>query len=178
MTPETLVVALVIFALRVLNYSISTVRMVAITRGQRLLAASLASVEALIFAVVIARVVNDLSDLPALIAYCLGASVGSWLGMVLEGRLIKSYMIVNIITNFRGHDIATAMRDAGFGVIEMRGEGRDGVVTTLRSAANKRDIPVINNLVRQISPEAFVTTEEARALQRGWLRPNHRLGRW
>mgnify|MGYP002622743902 CR=1 FL=1 len=174
---ETLLVALTILVLRILNYSISTVRMVAIARNLRLIAAVLAAVEALIFAVVIAQIVTNLTDIPNLIAYCLGASVGSWLGMVLEGRLITSYMIMNVITPVRGHDIAIALREAGFGVTEMRGEGRDGVVTTLRSTLNKRDVPRANQLVRNISPDAFITTEEARAIHRGWLRTPQR-NRW
>ena len=177
MNLETLLVALVILVLRILNYSISTVRMVAIARNMRLIAAVMAAVEALIFALVIAQVITNLDDIPSVVAYCLGASVGSYLGMVLEARLITSYMIMNVITPIRGHDIAIALREAGFGVTEMRGEGRNGVVTTLRSTLNKRDLPHANQLVRNISPDAFITTEEARAIHRGWLRTPQR-NRW
>jgi uncharacterized protein YebE (UPF0316 family) len=169
MTIEAILLALMIFVMRILNYAIGTVRMVAVTRQQRVLASSLAAVEAFVFAVVIANVVTNLEDILNLFAYCAGASVGSYVGMTLESRLIKGFMIVNIFTHFKGHEVALAVRDAGFGVTETRGEGRDGAVTTLRSVAKKREIARMTQLVQGVSPEAFIALEEARGIQRGWM---------
>jgi uncharacterized protein YebE (UPF0316 family) len=169
MTIEGLLLALAIFFMRVLNYTVGTVRLVSITRNQRLLAASLAALEALIFAVVIANIVSDLSNLLNLFAYCIGASVGSWIGMMIEARLITGYMIVNIITRIKGHELALALREAGFGVTESTGEGRDGLVTTLRSVINKREVTRLVGLVQRENPDAFIATEEARGVQRGWV---------
>lgn len=167
---EELLFALLIFGLRVLNYSISTLRLVVITRNMRFVAALLASLEALIFAVVIANIVNDLENLINLFAYCAGAAVGSYFGMVLEARLITSYSVFNAIVGDRAHEIAQALRDAGFGVTETTGQGLNGTVTTLRSVVNKRDLPRISKLVQGIDSGAFITVEEARAVSRGWLR--------
>jgi uncharacterized protein YebE (UPF0316 family) len=170
LTIEGLLFAGLIFVLRVLNYAISTVRMVAISRQQRWLSASLAFLEAMIFAVVIANIVNDLDNLVNLMAYCLGAAAGGWVGMALESRFITSYMTVNIITSNKGHDIAMALRDKGYGVTETVGEGRDGPVTMLRSIVVSRDVPNVLKVSRAIDNSAFIAVEEARAIQRGWLR--------
>jgi len=167
---DVIVLALLIFVLRILNYAISTLRLVAITRQRRLIASGMAAMEAFIFAVVIANVVQDLENVINLTAYCLGASIGSYLGMMLESRFVTGYSVVNIVTNFKGHDVALALRDLGHGVTEFRGEGKDGVVTTLRLVVNKRNIPQITKLTQGISPDAFITIEEARAIQRGWVR--------
>jgi uncharacterized protein YebE (UPF0316 family) len=169
LTIEGLLLALGIFVMRVLNYAIGTVRLVAITRNFRLLAAGLAALEALVFAVVIANIVTDLGNIVNLFAYCLGASVGSWAGMMIEARLITSYMIANVITSVKGHEMAVALREAGFGVTEATGEGRDGLVTTLRSVINKRDVPRLSKMVQSLNPEAFIAVEEARGVQRGWV---------
>ncbi|NOG48308.1 MAG: hypothetical protein HND48_01825 [Chloroflexi bacterium] len=115
-TVDMLLAAGAIFLLRVLNYAISTIRMVAITRGRRLLASGLAFIEAFLFAVVIASIVTDISsNVLNLIAYCLGAAAGGWVGMALESRFITSYMTVSIIPRVReaGHAIAVALRDGG-----------------------------------------------------------------
>lgn len=171
------VLAIVIFGLRVLNYAVGTVRMVAITRNMRVLASSLAFVEALLFAVVIANVVRDLENFINLMAYCLGASAGSYVGMMLEGRLMTTYRIVNIITPANGHGIAQSLRSAGFGVTETVGQGRDGLVSTLRSVVNNRDLPKLINIAREVSPDAFIAVEEARTVSRGWMRPQGHLYR-
>lgn len=168
--PETLIGAGLIFILRVLNYAIGTVRLVAITRQRKYLAALLAALEAFVFAVVIANIVNDLDNVINLVAYCAGASAGSLAGMYLESRFITGYVTFNVILQNGGHSLAEKMRDSGFGVTETYGEGREGLVTTLRSVVNKRDLRKISNIVKEMSPEAFITIEEARAVQRGWIR--------
>lgn len=169
MAPEELLLAVTIFVMRVLNYAVGTIRLVVITRNRRVLASILASVEAFIFAVVIANVVSDLENVVNLFSYCAGAAIGSYVGMVLESRLVTGYMIVNIFTGNGGHQMAVALRDAGFGVTEITGEGRDGVVTTLRSVINKRDVTHVTDVVQTINPQAFIALEEARAVKYGWL---------
>jgi len=169
MTGAEILLAIAIFVLRVLNYAIGTIRMVAIARGARVIAAFLAAFEALIFAVVIANIVSDLENIVNLVAYCLGASAGSWLGMELESRLIKGYVIVNVFASKMGHEIAVAMRDAGFGVTEIYGEGREGAVTTLRSVINKREAKQLTQMIDKLNPEAFVAIEETKAINHGWM---------
>lgn len=167
---EELTLAVVIFLLRVLNYSVGTIRLVAITRGLRFLASILAMLEALIFAVVIANVVSDLENIVNLTSYCLGAGVGSYVGMMLEARFVTGYSVINIISGTHGHELAVALREAGYGVTETTGQGREGSVSTLRSVINKRDIPRVTKMAQEINPDSFITIEDARTVQRGWLR--------
>lgn len=169
MTGAELLVALAIFVMRVLNYAIGTLRLVAITNNRKLIAATLAAFEALIFAVVIANIVSDLNNLVNLAAYVLGASAGSWTGMWLESRLITGYVIVNVFAAKAGHEIATALRDAGYGVTEVIGEGRDGTITTLRSVIDRRDTRKLTNLINSRWPDSFIAVEEARTVTRGWM---------
>jgi uncharacterized protein YebE (UPF0316 family) len=175
-TFEALLFAGVIFALRVLNYSVSTFRTVMITRGKKLISAVLAFVEAFIFAVVIANVVSDLQNAPNLIAYCMGAAVGGYIGMALEDRFITHYVTVNVITPNNGHDLAVALRDRGYGVTETVGEGHKGTVTMLRSVIDKKDVTEFLRVIRTLDSTAFVAVEEARAVQHGWLRSTRNRG--
>jgi uncharacterized protein YebE (UPF0316 family) len=163
--------AALIFVLRVINYAISTIRLVFIARNRRFLAAMLAFVEAFVFAVVMARIVSDLSNILNLFAYCIGASVGSYVGMAIEERFVTSYSTLTVITPEFGEQIACRLRDCGYGVTMTQGMGRDGAVDILRSSVSSRDIPAIMTTIRTIYPEAFIEVEQARALVRGWL-PN------
>ncbi len=168
---NAVLLALAIFALRVFNNALGTIRVVLITRDMRLRAAALAFVEALIFAVVITSVVSDLSNFLNLMAYCLGFSVGGYVGMSLEKRLITSFVIATVITKESGHDMALSLRELGYGVTETLGEGRDGSVTMLRSVVSRREVPRLMDAVHSLNDEAFVSVSEARAIERGWLRP-------
>ena len=166
---SALLFALLLFSLRVINYSISTIRLVFIARNMRLLAAATAFLEALIFAVVMASIVQEIDNLINLGAYCLGAAGGSYMGMWLESRFVISYSTVTIITREPGEAIAEALREASFGVTVTHGEGRDGPVQILRSSTISKDIPYITDLVKGINETAFIEIESARNLSRGWI---------
>lgn len=168
---DGILLALTIFALRVINSAIATMRVVVVTRDMRLLASAMAFVEALIFAVVLANVVTDLGNMLNLVAYCTGFAVGSYVGMAIEARFITSYVTASIIADHDGHGIAVALRDQGYGVTEMRGAGRAGEVMMLSSVLRRRDVPDLLRTIYGINPKAFVTLEEARTVQHGWLRP-------
>jgi len=172
-TVEVLLGAGFIFILRVVNYAVSTVRTVAISRGRRTLSSALAFLEAFLFAVVIASIVQDItSNWLNLFAYCLGAAAGGWVGMVIEARFITGYMSVSVVAHQqeRGHDIAVALREGGFGVTETIGEGLNGPVVMVRSVVVKRDVQNLLKIVRKIDHDAFVSVEEAHAIHRGWLK--------
>ncbi|HRF94030.1 MAG TPA: DUF5698 domain-containing protein [Aggregatilineales bacterium] len=169
MIADVIFTAVAIFVLRVINYAIGTVRMIAITRNLKLLAAILAAIEELVFAVVIAGVVSDLDNIINLTAYCAGAGVGSYVGMIIEARLVRGYMIVNVFANGDGEMIASKLREAGFGVTTTASHGRDGLVITLRTVLDKREMKRFNNLVTELKPDAFMVAEEARQVQRGWM---------
>ncbi len=170
LSTDALLLAALIFVLRIANTAIGTVRLVLITRQQRLLAAFLAFFEALLFAITISSVATDLNNIMNLMAYCLGFSVGNYVGMMIERRFIKSFMTVNVVTSEHGHDIALALRDRGYGVTETLGEGKNGAVVMLRSVVANREVPKLIEIIRSTHADAFVAVEEARAVHRGWVR--------
>lgn len=167
MTVDAVLFALLIFALRVVNNAIGTIRVVMITRQQRALAAALGFFEAMIFALTMASIVTDLTNMLNMLAYCGGFSVGNYVGMLIEARFITSYKSVNIITQNFELPVAATLRAAGYGVTEMHGEGRDGEVRMLRSVVTHRDLPRLLDVVRTACPNAFVEVEEARSVHRG-----------
>lgn len=167
---NSLWLALAVFILRIVNNALTTIRFVAIARGQNTLSAVLAVFESLIFAFTIANVVSDLTDPFMLGAYCLGFGIGSYLGLWLEQRFVRAFFTVNIITRDQGHEIALALREAGFGVTETTGEGRDGAVTMLRATVDRRDSRRVVDITRAINPEAFIAMEEARSIRQGHFR--------
>ncbi len=169
-TPELLASAGLIFALRVLNNAIGTVRLVLLARQEKLLTSIMGFFEALIFAITITGVVTDLSNIVNLSAYCLGFSVGSYVGLAIEARLITSFTIINVFANKGGHELAIALREQGFGVTEMLGQGHSGEVTMLRSMVNQRDTSRFVQIVESLNKDAFVALEPARSVQGGYLR--------
>jgi uncharacterized protein YebE (UPF0316 family) len=174
-TQDAILLAITIFVLRILNSAISTVRLVVMGRGRHFLSAALGFVETLIFAFVTANVVTNLSNILNLAAYCGGFAAGIYVGMAIEARFVTSYVKVNIITRSAGHDMALRLREIGHGVTEIHGEGGTGEVTMLSSIVLRVHVPEVLKAIYALQPKAFVTLEETRSMQHGWLRTAHHM---
>jgi uncharacterized protein YebE (UPF0316 family) len=169
--------ALAVFVLRIANNALGTMRFILISRQRQFPAAVLAFIESVIFAFTAANVIRDLTDPIMLTAYSGGFAIGSYVGMALEQRFVRSFVTVNVISPVKGHEIALALRDAGFGVTETVGEGKDGLVTMLRAIVDRRDSPHASDIVRDLSPDAFIAMEETRAIRQGYFRRPNGKGR-
>ncbi len=167
---DTLILAAVIFGLRVFNSAVGTIRLVVMARGRFWLTATLGFIEALIFAWVTANVIADLANILVLFAYCAGFSLGIYVGMSIEARFVTSYVKVNIVTRNGGHEMALKLREMGHGVTEIHGEGGTGEVTMLNSVVLRVHVPEALKAIYGLQPNAFVTLEETRSMQHGWLR--------
>ena len=170
MTIEMLGMAALIFGARVVNNAISTIRLVVLSRGLRNLATILAFFESLLYVLIFAEIMSDIDNALNIIAYAGGYATGGYIGQVLEIRLVSGHVTVNIIVSKLGHELATALREQGYGVTETLGEGAGGTVSILRSVIKRQDVAKMLLDVRKIDAAAFVTVEEARSVYRGWIR--------
>jgi uncharacterized protein YebE (UPF0316 family) len=159
-----------IFGLRVVGNMITTFRLVLVVRGQRIPSTVLSAFEALIFAVALGSVVTNLNNPWNLAAYCVGFAVGGYLGMLLENRMVQRFVLVQVISPQMGHEIAVAIREAGYGATEGIGQGAQGPVGSVSVAVGHHHVNRVVRVIQQIDPDAFVMTEELRAVSRGYFR--------
>ncbi len=170
LSPEILWGVFLIFALRVIGVTLATVRVLIMTRGKKLLAASIGFFEVLVYTLAIGYVVNNLSNVWNLLGYSLGFAVGTLVGMWLEEQMALGYASVRIVSKYRGHALADAIRDAGYGATVEWGEGRNGVVGLVVATVRRKEVDAVCTLADQVDPSAFVTVEETRTIRRGYMR--------
>lgn len=149
---------------------IFTLRLISITNGRRLLGLGFGFFESLAFATAFGRVLADLQEWPILISYCLAGAVGSYIGMILETRFVGGYVRVKIIADNLDKNLAARLRAEGYGVTESLGQGAEGPVLLLNSVCKRRDADYLIEQVRRLSPQAFITVEQAKTVMRGWMR--------
>lgn len=162
---------LVIFLLRITDVSMATMRTLLLMRGHRILAPVIGFFEVLIWVVAIGIVVQHLESPLHVIGYAGGFATGSYLGMLLEERLALGLATVRAVVRAGGPELSAELRDAGFGVTEMLGRGREGDVEVLYSVLPRRRVRQALDLIDRDAPEAFVVVDEPRRVQRGWLYP-------
>jgi len=167
---EILLAALVIFLMRVIGISIGTLRTLMTMRGRKLRSAILGFFEVLIYILAIGQVVQNLSNVWNILAYCLGFSVGTILGMWIEERMALGYATVRVISVDHAPAVAETIRSAGYGATEGLAHGSDGMVGTVKTVVRRKEVRQVCELVQEMDPQAFITVEDTQAVRQGYLR--------
>jgi len=168
--PHAWLFALLIFALRVGDMTLDTIRVLFVVRGKKLLVWILGFFQSLIFVVAISSVLSQLDNILNVIGYATGFATGNLVGMLIESRLAIGHVLVNIISSNRGTFIAERLRASGYAVTEIAGRGKNGTVFELHASVLRKDVPNVETIVLEADPQAFVTAEDVRPVRRGFWR--------
>ena len=160
---------LLIFALRIGDVSLATLRMMLAVRGVKKVVPVIGFFEVLIWVYAVGNVIQHLNSPLHLFGYAGGFAAGNLVGMMIEERLAFGMATVRIVSKYGGVELAEALRERGFGVPEFAGQGREGRVEVVYAALRRRDLQAVFEEVQVWDPDAFVTVEEPRAIHRGWM---------
>jgi uncharacterized protein YebE (UPF0316 family) len=169
-TPAAWLIALGIFALRIGDMSLDTIRMLYVMRGRRVLAWGLGFVQSLIFVVAISSVLTHLDNPLNIFAYAAGFATGNVVGMLIEEKLAIGYILMTVISPMRGSSVAEKLRANGYAVTEIPGRGKDGTVTLLSCSVRRRQTDDVETIILEADPDAFVTAGDVRPVRRGFWR--------
>lgn len=170
LSPAAWLGALGIFALRVIDMTFDTLRMLFVVRGRKALAWVLGFFQSVIFVIAITTVLSNLNNPLNIVGYAAGFATGNVVGMFIEERLAIGYVKLSIISSGRGAVLAQGLREAGFAVTEIPARGRDGMVSMLSVSVRRREVMKAESLVHKNDADAFVIAEDVRPLRRGFWR--------
>ena len=169
-TTGAIISAALIFALRVTDMSLDTLRMLFVMRGRKGVAWLLGFCQSVIFVVAITSVLNNLDNLLNIIGYAAGFATGTVIGITIEERLAIGHTHLRIISSRRGAAIAERLRAESYAVTEIPARGKDGMVTMLAVSVRRKNIDQVRNMVNDVDSEAFITAEDIRPLRQGFWR--------
>ena len=169
-TTGAIMSAALIFALRVTDMSLDTLRMLFVMRGRKGIAWLLGFCQSAIFVIAITTVLNNLDNLLNIIGYAAGFATGTVIGITIEERLAIGHTHLRIISSRRGAAIAERLRAEGHAVTEIPARGKDGMVTMLAVSVRRKNIDQVRNMVNDVDSEAFITAEDIRPLRQGFWR--------
>ena len=147
-----------IFLLRATDVSIGTMRVMFVVRGQRFKAAALALVESAIFIFAISNVFKDTNQ-AKMLAYAAGFATGTLCGITIEGWIGSGFLLFRVISRDKGPLLGQLLRDRGFGVTTVKGEGREGEISILFVVAARKRGQEIIAMIRREDEDAFITID-------------------
>jgi uncharacterized protein YebE (UPF0316 family) len=169
--------AVAIFAIRVSDVSLGTLRTIMVFRGFRGLAALVAFGEVLLWLVAVGQVLHNLDRWYLAIAYAAGFATGNYVGMWIDAKLALGSEMVRAISANPEIDLADRLRLARFDVTALQGRREGGKpVEVLLVVEGRRHVPRLLRLIHETDPDALCTLSDVRHPGRILLRRQRRRG--
>ena len=167
----------VIFGLRIVDVSMSTIRILLAVRGHKMIVPLIGFFEVLVWVTAVGNAIKFLDSPLHLLGYAGGFATGNIVGLLIEERLAIGFATMRVVSTHAGVEMADALRSIGFGVTEFGAQGRDGRVEVLYTVCKRRDIDRVIDEVERWDAQAFITVEEPRDIRWGWMQttPRQRL---
>lgn len=160
---------LVIFCLRIVDVSLSTVRILLSVRGHKRIVPVIGLVEVLIWLFAAGNAMRNLESGWHVLGYATGYATGNAVGLWIEEKLALGYATIRIITRTAGEALADTLRTLGYGVTEFAARGREGPVEVIYLVVPRRETARVMKEVESRDGTAFVTVEQPREIRWGWI---------
>jgi uncharacterized protein YebE (UPF0316 family) len=161
-------IPLIIFALRTLDLTVATLRMLLVVRGRKSLAWIFGLFQSASFVLGIAGVLGNLSNPLNLLAYAAGFATGNVIGITIEARVAPGQSLLRIVSSKWGALLTESLRSFGHGVTEVLAHGMEGTVSVIYCYVPRREVRSTKVEILTVDPEAFVTVQSVRQLRGGW----------
>lgn len=161
------ILPIIIFLARVADVTLGTIRIIMVNRGRRKIAPLLGFCEVFIWIVVIGQLVSNLEGFTSFVAYAAGFAVGNYVGMYIEDRMALGSVIVRAFIAKNWLELVTSLREAGFGVTSVDGQGAVGPVKIVYTLVERKDLQSVINIIHTTCPNAFFSVEDLRTTEAG-----------
>ncbi len=161
------VLPLAIFLARIADVTLQTLRILAVSRGNKLVAPLLGFFEVIIWLLAIRQIMQNLSNPFCYLAYGAGFAMGNYIGILIEEKTAIGKQLIRIITRKDAQVLVEALRRQGFGVTDISAHGKTGPVSVLYSIVERYDLERVIRVIEKFNPKAFYTIEDIRNVKAG-----------
>ena len=153
---------ILVFVAELSVVTISTLRIIFLSRGMKLLAPVLGFFEITIWLFAIGQVMKNLNCPGCSLGFAAGFTLGNYLGILIEKRLALGTVIVHTVTHRDATKLVESLRGADYGVTIIDGAGARGAVKVVLTVVKRRELNAVLAIIRGFDPEAFYSVDEVR----------------
>ena len=161
------ILPIIIFFSRLADVSLGTLRHVFISKGYRKIVPFLGFVEVLIWIVVVAQVMKNLSNWACYIAYAGGFATGTYVGLLIEEKLALGLQVIRVITNQNCDELIIQLKGDNHGVTIVDAQGTIGPVKMIFTIIKRKNVPQVVDKISTFLPNAFFTIEDIKNTSQG-----------
>ena len=167
-----LILPLLILLARICDVTLGTLRIMFVSRGNKIIAPVLGFFEVFIWLLAIRQIMQNLDNILCYFAYAGGFAIGNFIGIRIEEKLAYGKQIIRIVTKKESVELVNALRKKGFGVTRIAAEGTRGEVSVIYSIIDRWNLNRVIRTIDQYNPKAFYSIEDVRSVREG-IFPGH-----
>lgn len=167
------VLPVLIFFSRIIDVSIGTLRIILVSRGNKIVAPLLGFFEVIIWLVAIGAIMQNLNNILCYVAYGGGFAMGNLLGILLEEKLAMGDVLIRAVTKKPANECIVNLRKKGFGVTVVQAEGAFGPVSIFYTIVERNNLQSVINDIKTYNPNAFFSIEDVKKVSEGIFPTKH-----
>lgn len=161
---------IMMFVMKVVEVSIATLRIVLITRGERVFGAFLGFVEVIIWIFLVSTVLSDISSDPIkVVVYAAGFGFGNYVGSRIEEKLgIGNVRVEAIVMEEHGEELAKRIREKGYAVTIIEGRGMNFNRKVLIMNIRRKDHQCVVAMIKEMQENVVITINDIKPVYGGY----------
>lgn len=151
---DFMLIYLTIFISKILENTLSTLRIIVVSNGKKKLGALLQGLITLLWLLITGIVIIDINkDIFKILSFCLGCIIGSYFGSLIEEKLaLGNNTIIAIINNKYKKNILTILNKFNINIIKSNATN-----TIIMIIIPRKKTYYINNIIHNIDTTATIT---------------------
>ena len=162
-----------IFFGKLLEVSVSTIRIVLISRGDRIRGAIIAIFESALWLLIAGVVLIGFQDDPLrCLMFVAAFALGTYLGSLIEEKLAFGLCSIQVIVanELIAKELMCKLREEGYAVTHLRGNGKDGSRELLILHLKRRCIPHAVDQINSSLDNAMITINDTKIIRGGFIK--------
>lgn len=173
-----LLLPLMIFFARIADVTVGTLRIVMVSKGQKYIAPILGFFEVIIWLVAMSKIMQNMDNWIAYVAYGAGFATGNLIGLILEEKLAVGIVQLQIITRKGADNLIAKLKASGYGITYHEAQGATEKVAVIYTIIKRTDINKVLEIMKIYNPQAFYSAEDVKFVNRKLTSPINTMSRW
>lgn len=161
-----LVLPLLIFLARISDVTIGTLRIVMVSKGQKLIAPMLGFFEVIIWLITMSKIIQNIDNWVAYIAYGAGFATGNYIGLIIEEKLAVGIVQLQIITRKSAENLIAKLKAGGYGITHHEAQGSNEKVAVIYTIIKRNEINKVLGIMHTYNPNAFYSIEDVKMVSK------------
>lgn len=160
-----IIVPILIFLARLIDVSLGTLRIILSSKGIKGLAAIIGFVEVLIWILALTSILENLGNVFTYLAYALGFSTGTYVGVILEEKISVGKVVVRIMTKKDLVEVIDNLTPTKYVYLSEDVDSSDGKIRIINALIERKHLASLIASIKRKDPSAFYTVEDIRVVK-------------